>query len=535
MAVVFSRLRQWRTVVQGLQINPGWQLSIFVLGLAAGRGLLGELAPFAAPTAAIGALFFHPSSCISLLAGMLIGLAARPSVYQGVPSLIDILLVVTIFFIARRYQKQLTDSWVAVVFFVGGMSLIIKFCFMAISGVQPGFMPALLSESALAAAFAIPFNYIFRDYPQQKNLFFILLLILVYYGLGDVRLGSTNIMEVLARSVLLVVAGGWGGGWGAAAGVILGLFSGSLITALPRTGFYAATGLFSGLLKSWGPPGVILGFLMSSLFLSASYGQLDNLMGHLLASTIAVGLYLVSWRFLPFIPGREKKESGNVQPLHAEVGVAQRSKPLEVLCGDSFSVSHLEQRRLLLTISDGMGSGINAARESRIVVRLVEQLLGSGVKPEAAAGVVNTALFLRGGEESAATIDSAIADLDAGSLEFLKVGAPLSFLKRGKAVEQIRSICWPAGILDEIDTTVLVREIMPGDILIMASDGVTEANLNEDVLDDWLYTYLRDMPLEDAQAIADLVLKYALKIAGYENRDDMTVMVARFCREEEVE
>jgi predicted membrane protein len=55
MAMVFSRLRQWVAVMQGLQINPWWYLSTFVLGLAAGRGLLGGLAPFAAPTAAIGA------------------------------------------------------------------------------------------------------------------------------------------------------------------------------------------------------------------------------------------------------------------------------------------------------------------------------------------------------------------------------------------------------------------------------------------------------------------------------------------------
>lgn len=381
----------------------------------------------------------------------------------------------------------------------------------------------------------VPFYYIFSDWVKQKKLFMLLLFVLVYYGLGDLQLGPTNIREVLARIVLLVVAGGWGGGWGAAAGVILGLFSGNLLTAMPRTGFYAATGFFSGLLKSWGRPGVVLGFFLSSLFFSASYGQLGALHGHFWASTAAVMLYLAFGRLLPFASDVEDNGSNRVLPLHAEVGVAQRSKPLESLCGDSFCISHLEQRRLLLTISDGMGSGINAARESRIVVKLVEQLLGSGVKPELAAGIVNTALYLRGGEESAATIDSAIADLNAGSLEFLKVGAPLSFLKRGKAVEQIRSICWPAGILDEIDTTVLVREIIPGDILIMASDGVTEASQQEDVPDDWMYTYLRDLPLEDAQVIADLLLKHALKIAGYENRDDMTVMVARFCREQELE
>lgn len=535
MAVVFSKLRRCALQMRALQFNPGWYISSFVLGLAAGRGMLGGLAPFAAPTAAMSAVFFPGRSLWPIMAGVLIGLATRAPLYPGVKPYGDYLLVVAVFFMARHYKERLADSWLLATIFVGGSNFIIKYTCMVITGPYPGFLPGLLSESVLAGVFTVPLQYVFSDYKKQKKLFSLLVLVLVYYGLGDLRLGPTNIQEVLGRSVLLIAAGGWGGGWGAAAGVILGVFSGNLVTALPRTGFFAATGFFSGILKSCGPPGVILGFFLSSLFFSASYGQPGALLGHLWASIIAIGLYLASLRFLPFIPGRENNETRSVQPLHAEVGVAQRSKPQEALCGDSFGVSHLEPRRLLVTISDGMGSGINAARESRIVVKLVEQLLGSGVGPEAAAEIVNTALYLRGGEESAATIDTAIADLDAGSLEFLKVGAPPSFLKRGEVVELIRSVCWPAGILDEIDTQVLTRGIMPGDILVMASDGVTEANQLRDVPDDWMYTYIRDLPLEEAQVIADLILKYALKTAGFENKDDMTVVVVRFDRGQELE
>ncbi|HHY31049.1 MAG TPA: SpoIIE family protein phosphatase [Syntrophaceticus sp.] len=534
MAVVLNKLRQYAADVRAQQINPGWYISSFVLGLAAGRGMLGGLAPFAAPTAAMGAVFFQGRASLPIMAGMIIGLATRPSMYAGLKPYGDYLLVAAIFIIARHYKKYLVDSWFLAALLAGGVNFIAKYICLVAAGAHAGFLPGLFSESALVAVFTIPFHYIFSDYKRQKGLFSALVLVLVYYGLGDFRLGPTNVREVLGRSVLLVVAGSWGAGWGAAAGVILGIFSGSIVTALSRTGFFAATGFCSGILKGCGPPGVILGFFLSSLLFSASYGQPGDLMGHLWASLIAIGVYLVSRRFLPFLPGREKKVSYRML-LKAEVGIAQRAKPLETLCGDSFGISHLEPRRLLLTVSDGMGSGINAARESRIVVKLIEQLLGSGVQPEAAAGIVNTALYLRGGEESAATIDTAVADLDMGSLEFLKVGAPPSFLKRGEVVELIRSVCWPAGILDEVDPMVLAREIVPGDILVMASDGITEANQISDVLDDWLYNYLRDLPVDDAQVIADLILKHALKTAGFENRDDMTVMVVLFGREEELE
>ncbi len=534
MDVVFSRLRQFKTIVQALTVNPGWQLGAFLLGLAAGRAFFGGLAPFTSSAAVTAAVFLGPSFWPSLV-GMLVGVATRPSVSLPASSLESYLVIIAAVFIARRYKNYFKESPVPAALLSGGINLGVKYFVLLFQGTSPGFLPALISESALAGIFMIPFHYVFCEYKKQKGLFLILALVLVYCGLGDLSLGPTVFREVLGRSVLLVVASGWGGGFGAAAGVILGLFSGSFVSVLPRTGFYAATGFFSGILKNYGPPGVILGFFLSCLFFSASYGQPENLFGHLWASVIAVVLYLAAWRLIPYFPGKESTNFSKMQPLYAEVGYSQRPKPTETLCGDSIGLSHLDPRRLLLTVSDGMGAGVNAARESRIVVKLMEQLLGNNVGPEAAAGIVNTALYLRGGEESAATIDTALIDLNAATMEFLKVGAPPSFIKRGEVLEIIRSACWPAGILDEVDVQILTREILPGDILIMVTDGVTEVNLAEKVTDDWMYNYIRDLPMEEAQVIADLVLKHALKTAGFEHRDDMTVLVARFCRERELE
>ena len=75
-------------------------------------------------------------------------------------------------------------------------------------------------------------------------------------------------------------------------------------------------------------------------------------------------------------------------PLEAEIGFSQRSKSTEPFCGDSFAVVHQSPGHLLLTVSDGMGAGINAMRESRIVVKLLEQLIVNGISPETAAGIV---------------------------------------------------------------------------------------------------------------------------------------------------
>jgi len=534
MAVVFSKLRYFAAGMQELKTEPFWYICLFLMGLAAGRGVLGGLAPFACPLALTGTVCCGRLFLSSLI-GIIAGIAFRPPVFTEIAVAVDYLVVLAAVFAGRRLKKQLEEYWYSAFLLAGGINFSIKYIYLLISGAQIGFLPGLLSESMLAGIFTVPLYYLFSEYKKQKGLFFILVFVLVYCGLGDLRIGPAKIGDIMSRSVLLMAAGGWGSGSAAASGVLLGLLSGNLAAVLPRTGFFAATGFFSGLLKNWGPAGVILGFFLSVLLFSGSYNRQADLQGHFLSSLIAVVVYLAAWRYLPFFPNRGQQDSCSSEPIHAEVGFAQRSKPGEALCGDSMGIAHLSERRMLLSVSDGMGAGVNAARESRIVVKLIEQLVESGVSPEKAAGIVNTALYLRGGEESAATIDAAIIDLNAGHAEFLKVGAPPSYLKRGGVVEVIRSSCWPAGILDEVDAQVLAREIRCGDILIMATDGVTEANFDSKASDDWLYSYLQELPTEEAQLIADLLLKYALKTAGFENRDDMTVLVARFEREQELE
>jgi len=531
-----SRLRQLAVGFMTPEVAPGWYLFYFLLGLTAGRALLYDLGPFSLPLVVVAAAL---PSCLfwSALGGVILGLVSRPCPHFVVGVGGDLLAVTAVAALALRGRMLLEDSWLSAALLAGGGNLIVKYGYLLLVGEQPGFLPGLLSESLLAGAFVLPLSYVLSSYRTQKGLSFCLLFVFAIFGLGDLRIGPAVLGEVLRRGLLLFVAGWYGAGWGAGAGVVLGMLSGNLMVLLPRTGFYAATGFFSGLLKDCGQIGVVIGFLLSSLLFSAFYLQPGELGGHFAESSLAVLLFLVSSRFLPELFGQKQDDDWQpAMPLHAEIGFAQRPRFAENICGDSLGVAHLvPRRRLLLTVSDGMGAGVNAARESRIVIKLMEQLLGQELALDAAAEVINTALYLRGGEESAATIDAVVADLDGGSLEFLKVGAPPSFLKRGNQVELIRSVCWPAGILDELDTVVLKRRLLPGDILVMATDGITEAKQDDDGSDCWLYDYLSGLPLEEAQVIADLILKHALKLTGYENRDDMTVVVARFCSAGELE
>lgn len=509
----------------------------FVIGLAAGRSILGGLAPFSTALAVVSP-FLPERPAWPLLGGLLLGIFTRGDAYSLINPLGDALTAVAAAFLTLRLQKSGSRVPLATLpVTAGGINLLIKTGLHLFLKKSTGVFPGLLSESVLAGLFTLPFYYVLTDFRLEKKEFArpLLLLFLVLCGLGNLRIGPVEIREVLVRGLLLLIAAGWGAPWGAAAGVLLGLLVGDLWQMLPRIGFYAGTGFCSGILKNLGRTGVLFGFVLAGLLFSFFYETQVTLAGHLIASGFAAGLYLLCSPFLERLLGKDKpKLPGKLAQLQAEIGFSQRAKPAEPLCGDSLAIAHLDLQRLLLIVSDGMGAGINAARESRIVIKMMEQLIGNGNPPEVAAGVVNTGLYLRGGEESAATIDLALIDLSARSVDFLKAGAPPSFIKRNDSVEMVRSACWPAGILDRLETEVLRREILPGDILVMVTDGITEAEQEGTAPGGWLYSFLQEIPVEEPQVVADLILKRALKNGGSQNRDDMTVLVARFCGECEV-
>lgn len=502
-----------------------------VLGAAAGRSLVGGLAPFAAPLS-VAAAWLAPPLNWAVIAGVAAGVLARSGTGHPLLAAGEALAAIAVFLLARSFRDRWPQPLLSGALVAGGVNFLVRGCFLFWSGRDTGALIGLLSESALVCLFTPVTLYGFtgaaRAGEWQKELKLLLVLTYVMCGLGDLSFGPVVLGEILARCVLITVAYNWGAGWGAGVGVILGLLGGDWRVLLPRIGFYAGTGFFTGALKGFGRTGVMAGFFFSSLLFSVFYGSRGELSGHLTGSLLTMGIFWLTSPLVNRVFGRERPDALPDLPLEAEIGFSQRSKSAEPFCGDSFAVAHQSPGHLLLTISDGMGAGISAMRESRIVVKLLEQLMGNGIDPEAAAGIINTALYLRGGEECAATIDLAAVDLESRHVDFLKVGAPPSFLKRDRRVEMIRSSCWPAGILDKLEAEVHRRQVLPGDILVMASDGVTEVERGVSLPDNWLYEFLKDFPLDDAQAVADLILKHALKAAGLKNRDDMTVLVARF-------
>ncbi|MBO4848254.1 MAG: SpoIIE family protein phosphatase [Clostridia bacterium] len=214
---------------------------------------------------------------------------------------------------------------------------------------------------------------------------------------------------------------------------------------------------------------------------------------------------------------RSRAESRSA--FEAEYGAAGSVKKGSVKSGDSYSVLDIDGK-LLLALSDGMGSGEAASDESRAALALLSDLLSVGFGVDEATECVNGMLRRSGDPDMYATLDVMLIDLNDGVAEMKKHGAPSSYVLRGGRVFTLYSEALPVGILDAASGSARSVRLKSGDTVIMMSDGVTEA------LGSGLIAAITDNVLGwgDPELAAKSLLDEALR-RGRE--DDMTVLLAR--------
>lgn len=203
--------------------------------------------------------------------------------------------------------------------------------------------------------------------------------------------------------------------------------------------------------------------------------------------------------------------------LAAEVAIKSSSSIFEKeFCGDS-SISFESVDGLLYSlISDGMGSGRDAALTSSICVMFMQKMLTSGARCTSALKMLNAFLRNKGSgsvHECSATLDVMELDLVSRKASFYKSGAAPSFIMREGRLYKLASRTLPLGIIKELDAKRLSFDISEGDLIVMVSDGVTSGR--EEC--PWLSVLLKENAnTESTDRLCDLILKKARE----ENTDD---------------
>ena len=212
------------------------------------------------------------------------------------------------------------------------------------------------------------------------------------------------------------------------------------------------------------------------------------------------------------------------EPLAVSVGIAAMKKKGENVSGDRGTYFKTDAGVLCVILSDGMGTGEDAAAESVEAVEILERFLRSGVEPATAMKILNSVMLLRNGDEwGFATVDLMCVDLFTGETSFYKYGAAPSYVRTGKSVRRVTGESLAAGLMSSEGAApdVVRMRLKPGSVAVIASDGVITGDD-----DAWLREQLRDEPDDkDMKSLAREVLRKAAD--EYGAGDDMTVLAVR--------
>lgn len=208
-------------------------------------------------------------------------------------------------------------------------------------------------------------------------------------------------------------------------------------------------------------------------------------------------------------------------PYRLQIGYCQKPASDGAVCGDSVAITAKIDSRGFAVISDGMGTGPRAAIDSNMTSSVMKKLVCSGFTFESAAKIVNSALIVRGQEESIASIDAVETNLFTGETVFYKAGATYSLIRKKDRTAALEKASLPLGILRNVSLSKSRFTAEAGDIILLFSDGVTQGDWS------WINDELLSWSTNNMEELSTHILKLASLKREKATADDMTVVAIK--------
>ena len=224
---------------------------------------------------------------------------------------------------------------------------------------------------------------------------------------------------------------------------------------------------------------------------------------------------------LRVVEERQAEEGGELlleeeRAFRVEMALAALPESNTQVSGDSYGSCGLQNGGMLYVLSDGMGSGERARRESKAAVELLLELTRLGLPDALIYENLNRLLLRRGGAEMYATLDSLRIDLATGNGVLTKFGAPFSYLLRMGRLTRLCGEALPCSIVDEAKPSCLKLKLQQQDRLVLCSDGISNA------VGALIEPALTGLAARPRAELAEALLLTAKRHGA---SDDMTVMV----------
>lgn len=217
--------------------------------------------------------------------------------------------------------------------------------------------------------------------------------------------------------------------------------------------------------------------------------------------------------------------------LCADMAWVQISKKNETICGDFFTVADQGEKQVLV-LSDGLGSGVKANILSTLTATMLSQMVAGGVAARDAVQAVTRTLpvcSVRG----LAYATFSLLEFTKDTVYLLQYDNPDLILIRNDTVTE-----YPIheSYLGEKHLHESFLKIQEGDMLVLMSDGITNAGMGKTTNGGWgrhdviQYCNSRYAPGMSARDMACRIADAGLALNTYGVDDDMTVLVLRICK-----
>jgi len=209
-------------------------------------------------------------------------------------------------------------------------------------------------------------------------------------------------------------------------------------------------------------------------------------------------------------------------------GVCQ---PAQEVGGDFFDYLYLGSDRLCLALGDVSGKGMKGAMNAAMAHGMLHAQARVSDSVPSIISELNAVLCSRLDRATFTALSLAVIDVQSRELQLCNAGNPYPILLRRGQSSLLEVSGMPLGIISGIEYDETHLALTPGDMLILYSDGITEAMASDDRI--YGMDALRELvgtfqPNLSVQTIIEKVIENVKRFAGDRPQsDDMTVIAMR--------
>jgi serine phosphatase RsbU (regulator of sigma subunit) len=207
------------------------------------------------------------------------------------------------------------------------------------------------------------------------------------------------------------------------------------------------------------------------------------------------------------------------------------TRPANTVGGDFYDVLPLRDGRIILTLGDVAGKGSPAALLMALLLAMFRTLVDEGLEASELAARLNVQVSRHAPASRFITLFFAACDPTTGRLVYVNAGhMPALLRRRSGAVERLSGGGIALGMFDSSTYEAHESVLEPGDVLVLYSDGVTEAEnhngqpFEEAGLEHVVDIHAGESPNEIARAILRVVEVHTQET---HLADDVTLLVAK--------